>query len=128
MVHAPTPDTMFTRYGGLAFVSRFVLSFYDRVLASGRLTPFFAHTDMQRLVEHQAKFVSSVMGGPASYTDAMLRHAHAHLDIDDAAYDEMIDLFRLTLRDFDIADADAETIISHLNLHRPQIVRRRMEG
>jgi hemoglobin len=128
MVHAPTPDTMFTRYGGLAFVSRFVLSFYDRVLASGSLTRFFAHTDMQRLVEHQAKFISSVMGGPASYTDAMLRQAHAHLDIDDAAYDEMIDLFRLTLRDFDIADADAETIISHLNLHRPQIVRRRMEG
>jgi hypothetical protein len=58
----------------------------------------------------------------------MLRQAHAHLDIDDAAYDEMIDLFRLTLRDFDFADADAETIISHLNLHRPQIVRRRMEG
>jgi hemoglobin len=128
MVHAPTPDTMFTRYGGLAFVSRFVLSFYDRVLASGSLTRFFAHTDMQRLVEHQAKFISSVMGGPASYTDAMLRQAHAHLDIDDAAYDEMIDLFRLTLRDFDIADADVETIISDLNLHRPQIVRRRMEG
>jgi hemoglobin len=128
MTHAPTPDTMFARYGGLAFVSRFVLSFYDRVLASGRLTPFFAHVDMQRLVEHQAKFISSVMGGPASYTDAMLRQAHAHLDIDDAAYDEMIDLFRLTLRDFHIADADVETIISHLNLHRPHIVRRRMEG
>jgi hemoglobin len=128
MVHAPTPDTMFTRYGGLAFVSRFVLSFYDRVLASGSLTRFFAHTDMQRLVEHQAKFISSVMGGPASYTDAMLRQAHAHLDIDDAAYDEMIDLFRLTLREFDIADADVETIISHLNSHRPQVVRHRMEG
>lgn len=128
MVHAPTPDTMFTRYGGLAFVSRFVLSFYDRVLASGTLTPFFAHVDMQRLVEHQAKFISSVMDGPASYSDTMLRQAHAHLNIDDAAYDEMIDLFRLTLRDFHIADADVETIISRLNLHRRQIVRHRIEG
>ncbi len=28
------PDTMFERYGGLPFVTRFVLRFYDRVLAS----------------------------------------------------------------------------------------------
>ena len=123
-VDSPTPDTMFERYGGLAFVSRLVLSFFDRVLASVRLTPFFADTDMQRLVEHQAKFISSVMGGPASYTDAMLRDAHAHLHIDDEAFDEMIGLFKLTLKDFAIADADVETIIADLNAHRPQIVHR----
>ena len=86
----PTPDTMFERYGGFAFVTRFVLSFYDRVLASAGLAPFFADTDMARLVEHQAKFISSVMGGPASYTDGMLRDVHAHLPIDGAAFDEMI--------------------------------------
>jgi hemoglobin len=117
-----TPDTMFERYGGLAFVSRFVLSFYDRALASARLTPFFAETDMQRLIEHQAKFISSVMGGPASYSDATLREAHAHLPIDNAAFDEMIDLFRQTLRDFDIAAGDVEAIIAALNRRRPHIV------
>ena len=73
-----TPDTMFERYGGLAFVTRFVLSFYDRVLASVRLAPFFANSDMQRLVEHQAKFISSVMGGPTSYSNAVLREVHEH--------------------------------------------------
>src|SRR5262245_36528293 len=85
----PTPDTMFERYGGLSFISRVVLSFYDRVLASVRLAPFFVDTDMQRLVEHQAKFIASVMGGPECYTEAMLRDAHAHLPIDDRAFDEM---------------------------------------
>ena len=118
------PDTMFERYGGLAFVSRVVLGFYDRVLASARLAPFFADTDMQRLVEHQAKFISSVMGGPESHTEAMLRDAHAHLDIDDGAFDEMIGL----------ASADAggisrsppptsEAIVADLNVRRAQIVR-----
>ena len=59
---------MLERYGGLAFISRVVLSFYDRVLASVRLAPFFADVDMQRLVEHQAKFIGSVMGAaPHSY-------------------------------------------------------------
>ena len=83
---------MFERYGGLAFISRVVLNFYDRVLASARLAPFFADIDMQRLVEHQAKFISSVMGGPSSYSTAALREAHAHLQINDPTFDEMIGL------------------------------------
>ena len=119
---------MFERYGGLAFVSRFVLSFCDRVVASIRLTPFFADTDMQSLVEHQAKYISSVMGGPASYSDAMLRDAYAHLHIDDEAFDEMIGLLNRTLKDFAIAEDEVETIIADLNAHRPQIVRHRMKS
>jgi hemoglobin len=118
----PTPDTMFERYGGFAFVTRFVLSFYDRVLASAGLARFFADTDMARLVEHQAKFISSVMGGPASYSDAKLREAHAHLQIDDRAFDEMIGLLRVTLADFKIADADVKTIIADLDARRRDIV------
>jgi hemoglobin len=118
-----TPDTMFERYGGLPFVTRFVLSFYDRVLASVRLAPFFAETDMQRLVEHQAKFISSVMGGPVSYTDATLREAHAHLQIDDQSFDEMIGLFRATLEDSAVAAADVTAIIALLDARRSHIVR-----
>ena len=120
-----TPDTMFERYGGLPFVTRFVLSFYDRVLASIRLAPFFAHSDMQRLVEHQAKFISTVMGGPTSYSNAVLREAHAHLDIDDQAFDEIIDLFKATLEDSKIAASDVEIIIADLNARRRYIVRSR---
>ena len=40
----------------------------------------------------------------------------------------MIGLFRLTLNDFAIADADVETIIADLNAHRLQIVRHRMKS
>jgi hemoglobin len=118
-----TPNTMFERYGGFGFISRIVLNFYDRVLASARLAPFFADIDMQRLIEHQAKFISSVMGGPESYTGAMLRDAHAHLAIDERTFDEMIALFELTLQDFQIAAADVRTIVADLNAHRAQIVR-----
>jgi hemoglobin len=118
----PTPDTTFERYGGLPFVTRFVLNFYDRALASIRLAPFFANTDMRRLVEHQAKFISRVMGGPTSYSNAALHEAHAHLDIDDRAFDEMIFLFKSTLEDSKIADTDVEAIIAELNARRMYIV------
>lgn len=118
-----TIGTMFERYGGLPFVTRLVLSFYDRLLASSRLAPFFADTDMQRLVEHQAKFISTVMGGPVSCTNAVLQDAHAHLAIDDPAFDEMIGVFRGVLREFGIAAGDADAIIADLDARRPYIVR-----
>ena len=126
--NVPISHTMFERYGGLAFVSRLVLRFYDRVLASARLHPYFAETDMQRLVEHQAKFIASVMGEPECYTGAMIKDAHAHLDIDDGAFDEMIGLLKLTLEDFQIASADVRMIVAGLNAHRAQIVARRAGG
>jgi hemoglobin len=124
----PTPDTMFERYGGLAFVTRFVLSFYDRVLTSVRLAPFFADSDMQRLVEHQAKFISSVMGGPTSYSNAALREVHEHLDIDDQSFDEMISLFEAALKDFKITDTDVGVIIADLNARRMYIVNGRSKN
>ena len=114
---------MFERYGGLPFVTRLVLSFYDRVLASSRLAPFFSDTDMQRLVEHQAKFISTVMGGPVSCSNAVLQDAHSHLAIDDRAFDEMIALFDALLREFGIAAADADAIVGDLDARRRYIVR-----
>jgi hemoglobin len=115
-------DTMFERYGGLPFVMRFVLRFYDRVFGSARLAPFFANADMQRLVEHQAKFISTVMGGPESYSDAVLHETHAHLKIDDQAFDEMISLFKAELEVAKIAESDVEKIIADLNVRRASIV------
>jgi hemoglobin len=121
-------NTMFERYGGFPFISRVVLRFYDRVLESARLAPFFANIDMQRLVEHQAKFISQVMGGPESYTDAMLRDAHAHLAIDAAAFVEMIVLLRLTLEEFQIDPADVRLIVADLDARREQIVGRQVRS
>jgi hemoglobin len=117
--------TMFERYGGIAFVTRFVLLFYDRVLASAALAPYFAEVDMRRLVDHQAKFISSVMGGPSSYSNATLREVHAHLQINDREFDEMIGLFRAALEESKIVAADVEAIIADLNAHRPHIVQGR---
>jgi len=118
-------DTMFERYGGLPFVTRFVLGLYDRVLASPGLAPYFANVDMQRLVEHQAKFISSVMGGPASYSNAALREAHSHLHIDDRAFDEMIGLFKTMLEESNVAEDDLAAIMAELNAQRTHIVHAR---
>jgi hypothetical protein len=51
-----------------------------------------------------------------------------HLRVDDRAFDEMVGLFKVTLEEFKIADADVAAIMADLNAHRVHIVFRRGKG
>lgn len=55
--------TMFDRYGGFTSVSKIVMSFYDKVLDSETVGPYFEDIDMKALIDHQTKFIAQVMGG-----------------------------------------------------------------
>jgi hemoglobin len=114
--------TLFDRLGGFGAVSRIVLSFYDRVLMSERLEPFFAGVDMRRLVEHQAKFISSLMGGPTSYSDDELREVHGRLSIDRDSFQEMLALFRASLEQHGLPLSDIEAVMLELERRKPCIV------
>ena len=104
-----TKQTLFEKYGGFSQVSRVVLAFYDKLLDSGDIGSFFDDIDMSKMVDHQTKFVASLLGGPASYTDAQLRHLHAHLPIENAHFDELKVVLKDTLADhgFEVDDIDA---------------------
>ena len=115
-------EPLYERFGGLEAVARLVFAFYDRVLQSKQLAPYFAGVDMRRLIDHQTRFLASVMGGPASHTNAELRKAHAHLRIDDAAFDEMVDLLAETLRTSGLAEVDVSLILSEVRARRTYIV------
>lgn len=105
---------LFQKYGGFAAISKVVMAFYDRVLESDAIGEYFDGIDMRRLVDHQTKFISSIMGGPASYTDDALRQAHAHLGIDRKAFEEMARLLEATLRQADFDPGDVERIIAEI--------------
>lgn len=102
--------TIFERYGGFATVSRIVSSFYDQVLDVPELSRYFEHADMRRLVDHQTKFIASVMGGPASYSNEQLERVHAHLQISERDFDTVVDILRETLEDFDLDNSDIEAV------------------
>jgi len=108
-------QTLFERYGGFAKVSKIVMSFYDRVLKSPMLSPYFAKTDMKRLIDHQSKFVATLMGGPASYTNEHLERVHAHLGITEVAFKEALDVMKETLEDHDFLDEDVRTVGDAMN-------------
>lgn len=114
--------TVFDRYGGFGFVSKVVLDFYDRVSDSEILAPYFVSSDMRVLIDHQTKFIASLMGGPASYTDDVLRRVHLNLAINDEAFDEMASILEETLEDFDFAPSDISLVIHEIKKRRHVIV------
>jgi hemoglobin len=114
--------SMFDRYGGFANLSKVVMAFYDKVLDSEVIGNYFEHVDMRRLIDHQTKFIASIMGGPASYTNETLRDLHARLKIDPAAFDEMATLLKETLEDFDVEPQDVDQIVAAVTSRRQYIV------
>lgn len=116
------PQTLFERYGGFAKVSRIVSSFYDSAVDSPILCPYFEGIDMAKLVDHQAKFISSLMGGPASYSDEEIERVHAHLKITEQAFKEMTELLEETLEDFGMSDEDIASVMSAITSRKRLIV------
>ena len=114
--------SIFERYGGFSKVSRVVMSFYDKILDSPVTSPFFANTDMKRLIDHQTKFFAALMGGPASYTNEHLERVHANLGITEPAFLEALMLMRETLEDFDFEDEDIQTVAAEMMSRKNFIV------
>jgi hemoglobin len=115
-------QSIFERSGGFAKVNRVVMSFYERVLDSPIMSPYFVATDMKRLVDHQTKFVAFLLGGPASFSDEHLKRVHAHMGIDRRAFEEMVSLLTETLEDFDFSEEDIAVVEKELERRAPLIV------
>lgn len=115
-------DTLFDKYGGFSKVSRIVLAFYDKMLDDDDLGPFFDDIDLPKLMDHQTKFISSLLGGPASFSDAHLVRAHRALDITDAHFDTLKILLSKTLNEFSVEPADIETIMGAIEARRELLI------
>lgn len=116
--------TIFERYGGFARVSRVVMAFYEKVLDSPITSPYFEDIDMRRLIDHQTRFIATVMGGPASYTNDHLERVHARLNITEEVFLEVCELLRETLEDFDYEEEDIQTVIDEIMSRKNYIVAR----
>lgn len=103
-------QTLFDRCGGFAKLRRVVVAFYDKLIGSPVLGRHFAGADMARLIDHQTKFIATVMGGPASFTDEALRRAHARLQIGKAEFIETARLLCETLEEFGLSEEDVEQV------------------
>jgi len=115
-------SSLFQKYGGFAAISRIILSFYDKALDSDQIGDFFVDIDMKRLVDHQTKFIATLLGGPTSYTDERLGQLHANLGISDADFDEMATLLAEALNEFGFEPVDCDSVMRQIEARRVHIV------
>ena len=115
-------QTIFERYGGFASVRKVVSAFYDKLLDSDNLAPYFANTNMRILIDHQTQFRSTVMGGPGTISDDVLRRVHAPLNIRRQHFVEMAELLAETLEDFDFDVPDVRYVEREILRREPLIV------
>jgi hemoglobin len=116
--------TIFERYGGFAKISRIVMSFYEKMTTSPVTKRYFEKTNMKRLIDHQTKFIASMMGGPASYTNEHLERVHARLGITETAFLEMVDLLTETLEDFDFDEIDVKMVEDEVMSRKNHVVKK----
>jgi len=116
--------SIFERCGGFASVRKVISGFYDKVLESPRLSHHFSGVDMRTLIDHQTKFVTSIMGGPASFPDAQIQRAHARLGISRAEFLELVALMVATLDEHGLPAADIEQVRQELYRREPLVVTR----
>ena len=115
-------QTIFERNGGFATVRKIVSTFYDYMLDDETMAPYFAGIDMRRQIDHQSKFISAVMGGPASYSDDHLQRVHARLGITHEAFLVMAGLLKEAMEDHDMSIPDIEAVMHEIRVREHLVV------
>jgi len=98
-------SNLYEQLGGAAAVEAAVELFYKKVLADGRINPFFEGVDFRRLAGHQKAFLAMAFGGPARYRGQALRQGHAHLvarGLNDSHFDVVVELLGQTLAELGV--------------------------
>ena len=114
--------SLFEKYGGFTTVSKIVRQFYRDVLHSKNLKVYFEGVDMERLIDHQTKFISHALGGPAQYTGRSLAMSHKGLNITEADFDEVADILQDTLENAGMEDDDVEAVMKIVASTKDSIV------
>ena len=82
--------SLYDQLGQQAGISTAVDHFYVRVLGDPSLAPYFEGTDVDQVRAHQAALLSTVTGGPQSYSGRALDLSHRRLGITDEAFDRVV--------------------------------------
>ena len=113
--------SLFEKYGGFSTIHSIVIEFYNSVLDSDVVGPFFDETDMDSLIDHQTKFISFRLGGPVSYPEAKLKAAHANLEIQAEHFETIKSLLGETLAAFSVEQPDIDAVLEKIETYRSVI-------
>ena len=69
-------QSLYEQIGGAKTIDRFVVTFYQHVLADPMLLPFFENTSIEKLQTMQKAFFSIALGGPEPALEISLYDSH----------------------------------------------------
>ena len=114
--------SFFDKYGGIATISKLVNDSYEDILEDEHLKGMFIGVDMKRLIDHQIRFFSHVLGGPESYDGRQLEVAHRHLGVTDLQFKSLLRILRENLEDLDVESKDIADVLALVNSIKSKIV------
>lgn len=114
--------TIYEKLGGFSNVRKMISDFYNRVLEVDDLSSVFAEVDMERIIDHQTKFFSMILGGPAYYSDKDLKSVHQPHKITSKQFDLTKECLEDTLYEFDLEDQDIDFILNFFESKREAIL------
>lgn len=107
-------SSLFIKYGGFTSIHGLIENFYEKMLDSELVASYFEHSNMEALIDHQTNFISSLLGGPVSFSDQHLESVHSHLNIKEEVWIEVITLLDLALLEFGMEKPDSDMLINSL--------------
>ncbi len=102
--------TLYEKYGRFK-VTMVAHQLYQDVVTDSRLAHFFKDVTIPMLVEHQAIFLATILGGPDRYTPDDIRRAHNNRGIGPNEFEVLIDHLKSRLIDNGFEPKDVDDII-----------------
>jgi hemoglobin len=123
--------SLFDRLGGVYPIAVVVDEFINRLMANDVLNanPAIA-TARQRvpapgLKYHVTAMVCQATGGSCGYTGRTMKLAHAHLNINDREWQEMVQVFRQVLAQFKVPAREQQELVAIVESTKADIVTRK---
>lgn len=114
--------SLFDKFCGFSAVSKVVGEFYDELEQNPVTAPYFTGMNMEKLIEHQVKFLSQALGGPQQYSGMAMNAAHKNLAITEDAFNDVAKTLSDILEDNDIEPADIGAIMELAGSLKEQVV------
>ena len=116
-------DSLYKLIGEKPAVESLVKLFYAKITADDSLSKYFEKVDIKKLIDHQIRFISEVLGGPTvSWPKIELKKSHENLNINDADYDKVVDHLKSSLNELNVKEEYTNIIMNKVESLRSIIV------
>lgn len=120
----PANDQLYRELGGRDAIQAFTNDFYDRMLRDERIARYLDGINIKHLKGVLGDYFCVVAGGPCVYDGVGMKDAHAHLGIDRAAFNALVENLQWAMDAAHVPFATQNRLLSRLAFSHRDIVTR----